>query len=290
MTQSNNPVCQLCNGTYWREEIRDGEIAPWPCACLRKEMMFRFLGPELARAKHRKSELFMPELDPETNQIIGDRTVDNLFIKGVWAEAAAHLRWALSGKKADTPGFSFRLVNDEKLLRVYLGQFSYSNRSKKVRDDLATYNNLSDLISDCSLLIVRLGQLAYKNVAAGDVLQEALNIRASESKPTWLIEGEVYFGDGHKCYNDTVGRYVESNFEVIDVGGDVKAARELRASMQALGETVAMGLEIEPHSGSMDTKEAFTAEPGALQNRGRSKFKKWGRGGRNNSGGGLPGL
>jgi hypothetical protein len=253
-------------------------------------MMLQFLGSELARAKHHKSELFMPELDPETNQVIGDRTLDNLFIKGVWSEAAAHLRWALSGKKSVLPGFSFRMVNDEKLLRVWLGQFSYSNRSKKVRDDLATFNNLSDLISDCSLLIVRLGQLGYKNVAAGDVLQEALNIRATESKPTWLIEGEEYFGDGHKFYNDTVGTYITNNFEVVDVGGDVKAARELRASMQALGETVAMGLDIEPVVGSIETKEAFTAEPGALQNRGRSKLKKWGRGGRNNSGGGLPGL
>ena len=101
---------------------------------------------------------------------------------------------------------------------------------------------------------------------------------------------EEYFGDGHKFYNDTVGTYITNNFEVVDVGGDVKAARELRASMQALGETVAMGLDIEPVVGSIETKEAFTAEPGALQNRGRSKLKKWGRGGRNNSGGGLPGL
>lgn len=290
MTEAN--LCTRCNGAQWIEEIVDGEIEATRCRCLKLKMMLDWLGPELARAKHRKSELFLPELDPETSQIIGDRTQDDLFIKGVWSEAAQHLRWALSGKKALEPAFSFKMVNDEKLLRVYLGHFSYSNRSKKLRDDVETYNNLSDLISGHSLLIIRLGKLGWKNVAAGGVLQEALNIRASEAKPTWLIEGERYFGDGHLFYNNDVGQYIEQNFDIVNVGGDVRAAQELRAALEQIdSETVAMGADVETPERIPESQERFVAEPESLSDRGRKYWKqkqkkrRWGSG--NNSGGGL---
>jgi hypothetical protein len=254
-------------------------------------MLLSFLGPELARAKHRKSCLFMPTLDTETDQMIGDRTLDNLFIKGVWSEVTPHLRWALAGKRHVEPWFSFKIVNDEKLLRVYVGDFAYNKRSTKVRDDIETYNNLSDLISAPSLLIVRLGKLGWKNKAAAHVLLEALNIRASESKPTWLIEGEQPFGDGHPFFNSEVGHYIEQHFDIVDMGGDVKAAQETWAALLEMNADTAMGADIDALVPVFESKERFVAEPDALEDRGRAynkKKKKW-RGSSSNSGGGLPG-
>lgn len=279
-------VCSRCNGARYIEVVRDEEVRSSPCECLIRRMLLHFIGPELARAKHRKSALFMPTWDEETKETIGDRTLDNLFIKGAWPEVAAHLRWALAGKKHMSPGFTFRMVNDEKLVRVYVGDFAYSKRSTKVRDEIETYNNLSDLVFEQSLLIVRLGKLKWKNSAAARILWETLDIRASESRPTWLIEGELPFGEGHLMFDHEVGRYIKDNFEVIDLGGDVNAARATWAALIEIAS--GMQTEVEP---APDTKEHFVAEQGALEDLGKAYRSKKMRGkGRGNSGSGLPNL
>lgn len=275
MPETNSVPCSICNGALWLEEIKEGEIASRRCPCLKRRMLLDFLGPELASAKHRKSPLFSPALDVETKRTIGDRTLDNLFIKGSWVEAAQHIRWAVAAKKHCASGFSFRMVNDEKLLRVYLGDFAYSRRSSRVRDEIETYNNLADLVSGHSLLVVRLGKLGYRNKAAADVLQETLNLRASESKPTWLVEGEIYFGEGHLFYNDEVGRYIEQNFDIINVGGEVREKPVLWAALTSSEAPV------------VEAQERFQAAPNALEEGGKQPFKRWR--GRTGSGNGLPG-
>ena len=274
-------VCSACNGEQWLEEVRDGDVISRRCRCLERKMLLEFLGPELARTTHQRSPLFLPGFDVETGKVLGDRTVDNLFIKGTWARVAPHLRWALGGKRHVDPAFSFRMVNDEKVLRVYLGDFAYNRRSAKSRDDIETFNNLSDLVSGLSLVIVRLGQLWYRNKAASAVLLEALHIRGSESAPTWLIEGERYFGEGHPFYSDELGRYIEESFEVIDLGGDVQAAREKETEDVASSDMPSASSDV------IESTERFFAGPDDTRDRQKSPNKKrWrGRGGS----GGLPG-
>src|SRR5215467_14444938 len=135
------PICALCKGQSWTERIIGDEVVSSRCVCFEKKLALSYLGPELARAPFRTSALYRPEIDPETKEVVGDRTLDDLFIKGTWAEAAQHLRWAVGAKHYDHPLFTFRMVNDEMLLRVYLGDFKYTARSRRIRDDIDTFNN-----------------------------------------------------------------------------------------------------------------------------------------------------
>jgi hypothetical protein len=220
--------------------------------------------------------------------MVGDLTLDNLFITGCWAEAAQHLRWAVGAKNYDDPSFTFKMVPDEMLLRVFLGDFSYKSRSVKVRDDIETYNNLSDLVGGHSLLIVRLGKLGHTNRAAGNVLLEALNLRGAQSLPTWLIEeGAVHFGPDHKFYNDEVGRYIQDNFETIDVGGDVEAERQLAVQLAELRlESASMSTEETDPAPVEESRDRFRADE---KRAGYNRPRQW-RGSRPRKSGKLSGV
>lgn len=270
------PVCPLCKGLSWTETRIGDEIVPFRCACFKRRLALSFLGPELAKAPFLRSALYCPEIDAETNEVVGDRTLDDLFIKGTWGEVAQHLRWAVGAKHFDRPEFTFKMVTDEMLLRVYLGHYAYTHRSRNVRDTIETYNTLGDLIGDCGLLIVRLGNLAHPNKAAGNVLLEALRIRASASKATWLIEGSTFFGEGHGFYNYEVATFIEENFETINVGGDVEVERRMEAELKALNaSSYAADAKGSEHAAATETKERFVAEPGAWA-RGHKK-SRWGK-------------
>jgi hypothetical protein len=277
-------VCSLCNGRSWTREIIGSEVENFRCLCFKARLLNSYLGPELAKAPHRHSELYNLQIDPETNEEVGDRTLDDLFIKGEWSEVAQHIRWAVGVKHIADPKFSFRIVTDHLLLRVFVGDFAYRNRSQQVRDDIETFNGITDLVSPSSLLIIRLGNMAHPNKAAANVLREVLNIRATESKATWLIEGHTYFGEGHTFYNYDVGNYVEENFEQINVGGDIEAARKLEAELRASGdESAALDeTESDPAPVEMQTCERFKAAPKDWERKKRGP-SKWGK----KRGGGL---
>ena len=278
-------VCLLCKGQSWTEQIVGTEVVPYRCICFKRRLALSFLGSELAKVPHRRSALYCVEKDSETGDLVGDRTLENLFIKGAWDEVSQHLRWAVGAKHYDSSAFTFKLVNDEMLLRVKLGDFSYGNRSKQVRDEIVTYNNLTDLIADCSLLVVRLGMLVHSNRAAANVLLEVLNLRAAAAKPTWLIEGKVPFGDGHPFYNYAVGSYIDEHYETINVGGDVESERRMEAELQALNlSSQALGVDDSDRVSAPKSQERYIAEPGAWENERRRPNPRWSKGQRKNGG------
>ena len=258
------PLCEICSGLSWTIEIQDNDLIPYRCQCFKRTLARSFLGSELTKAPHRKSDLYLLERHPETGEIIGDRTKDDLFIKGPWSEVSGHLRWAVGAKHHDDECFRYKMVGDEVLLRCYLGDFAYERRAKQVRDEIDTFNGLHDLVYPDPLLIVRLGMLAHTNRAAANVLLETLNIRAAESKATWLVEGTVPFGTGHKFYNEEVGRYIQENFEVINVGGDIEAERKLQAQLRGMRlDSTTMDAEESEAPVVPETQECFRAEPNA---------------------------
>ena len=185
------------------------------CICSYAKTLKAYLGPEIAAA---------PTITRSPFYVLGgkgeppkaDRTTDSLFIKTYWSDLLPHLKWGLACKG---PLFRYRIVTDEKLKTVYVGNESYRTRSREVRDEVTTFNGLGDLVGpEIDLVIIRLGFLGYKNVAMPGVLKEALMIRESASKPTWIVEvPSSPFGAGHFSYNEDVANYVERLFEVINL-------------------------------------------------------------------------
>ena len=293
----NSANCPHCKGTRWVYKT-DGELlVPIRCECLERKLLHDFLGPEISRAKHiPKSELYQPQAT-ETGEIEGDRTEENLFLKGPWDTVCQHLRWVLAGKRLYSSGFSFRIVSDADLLDIWLGNRSYKQRSIEVRNDIDTYNALNDVLADITLLIVRLGVRKTPNRAAASVLQEALGIRKFLFKPTWIAEDTPYFGPGHHAYSEDVGAYVHENFDVVDLGRDAKTTDALKAltdtAKQEIDEvfeegSVGMGVEVESPQFDYkppETKEVFKPRPSYGNTRGA--YKPGRRGNRGGSDG-LP--
>lgn len=251
--------------------------------------MHDFLGPEIARAKHITESVLYRPVANAAGEIEGDRTEENVFLKGSWTLVCQHLRWVLSARRLYSTGFSFRIVSDVDILDVWLGNKSYKQTSAEVRNEVETHNALSDLLSDPTLMIVRLGVRASKNRVAASVLHEALSIRAFLFKPTWLVEGDVYFGDGHPFYNSDVQTYVDGHFDVVDLTSTATPVEPTTTiSVESVFDegSVAMGGD-EP-APRVEELEKFAPTKERFKPRGRSGSYKPGRRGTRGNGGGLP--
>lgn len=185
-----------------------------PCRCIQARMLKQFLGPGIAMAETIRSPLFQPG----NGEPLIDRTKENLFVKATWKELTKHLKWVLACQFNLNPNFKFRIITDEQILRVRLGQESYTQRAKGVRDRLDTLNNLNDLVGGFDLLIIRLGWVGHKNIALAGWLKETLGLREVELKPTWVNEEPgAYFGDGHHAWSPDVDDYIQEHFDAVDL-------------------------------------------------------------------------
>lgn len=276
----NSANCPFCKGAQWLYET-DGEVlVPVRCRCLERKLLHDFLGPEIASAKKLESPLYRPTVN-EAGEVEGDRTEENLFLKGPWSLVCQHLRWVLSGKRLYSQGFRFKIVTNEKLFAVWIGNESYKSRSTEIRNDIETNNRMNDVLEDPTLVILRLDGLVHPNKASANVLLEAIKVREFVYKPLWLVENDRYFGPGHPSYNDEVGDYIQERFAIVDLaeGTVVKtkatqAIDSINASVTAALEDgeVSMGLDVETPRPSeitpLESKERFFAEPGSMHQRG----------------------
>lgn len=290
-------VCTRCNGKYWLYDTSvEGDVPiPVPCVCLKVHFWASYLGADIFNSQAVVSHLYSPVVDPETLEISGDRTEDNLFIKGLWSDLKQHLKFVLFSKRKQFPNFTFEIIDDGLLVDVWLGRKAYNNHARQDRDSMVTYNSLRDLVSDPSLVIIRLGAMTAPNRAAPKVLMEALSIRFQAGAPTWLVEDWKPFGDGHMFYNEDVDDFIIRRFDIVDLGGDVKAEREARQEGEQFenGGTVAFDTESEPPPRVVPVsqyKERITTDRQPQQSK-NAQWKKHKKGGGNNSGNGgkVPG-
>ena len=219
MPEPDKPLCPLCNGAEVIY-IDNGDSDVEPCRCLRARILKQYMGPEIASAPTiLRSPLFVVDNDDVTL----DRTRENLFIKTSWQTILPHLKWALYCKGIR---FQFRVITDEKIRTVFVGNESYMARAKGKRDDVVTINSLSDLVgSDYKLVIIRLGYLGHKNIAAPGALKEALMLREVACLPTWIIEEtDRPFPECHTYSND-VAMYIEQKYETVTLDAAPHQAR-----------------------------------------------------------------
>ena len=264
----NSANCPLCKGAQWLYETKGEEVIPTRCRCLERKLLHDFLGPEIYRAPWVPSSLYNITTN-EAGEVEGDRTEENLFLKGSWAVVCQHLHWALSAKRLYSPRFNFKIVGNDKLMTVWLGLESYTQRSTATRNEIETNNSLDDLLGNAALVIIRLDGLEHHNKAAANVLKEALKVREFGYKPTWLAECGRRFGPGHPSYNEAVGDYIEERFDIVDLSDEDPKTRAQQAALDAAAQDildsggVSMGADVEtPRLVDPPTsKERFFADP-----------------------------
>lgn len=175
------------------------------CRNMYLRSLHQHLGPEISRVQHVPvSPLF------ERGKV--DRTGDNLFLTGcAWRELLPHIKLALACKGLM---FTFRIVDDQQIKNVFVG-----NEHRKVRlAGQAFHNSLADFLGDdAELVIIRLGFMGYKNIAAAGALKEALLIRESLRLATWVFEDSEHPWVHSRDMD--VEHYIKGKFETIAVEG-----------------------------------------------------------------------
>lgn len=198
-----------CDGRGYLRLLSSDTDSVAKCGNMYIKELKQHLGPEIANCMH-VARTPLVEGNPEGGEPLRDYTKTNLRILCPWRGLLPHLKCAFGLKGLS---FRFRIVNDERIISVFVGSESYGQKSQKVRDDLATYNRLADFIGgDYDLVIIKLGYLGYKNRAAPGALKEALLHRESINKPTWLVQETEADKAWVHSYDESVGEYVDKHF------------------------------------------------------------------------------
>lgn len=207
------PICKSPDGIIVTDE--HGSVKQ--CVCKFRIKSRKRLPTEIATAtpilKSPLLELGRP------GEVIVDLSDQNLFIKAYWLDLAPHLLFVLTYKMLQNLLYPFLITNDVKIRDVFVGSEAYGARSRKNRDDIPTYNSLSDLLgSDYELVVIRLGVIGYKNRALPGALKESLSIRNACGKATWIVEEpNSQFGPGHFDYSPEVADVINKQYRLIDL-------------------------------------------------------------------------
>lgn len=232
MAPTNDPIpCVHCGG---RGVIDKDDMTAIMCICTKFRLLRIHLSKDTPDILHaadvKESPLYV--LGSEKGKPSRDRTKDNLFLCGLWRNVVSHLKWTLYFKGLT---YTYRIVTDERIKNVAVGNESYKGKTEDDRKLTESVNGLRDLVEDPDLVIVRLGFLGYKNIAAPGYLKEALMIRESAGKPTWLVEGAVKYEYDHRAYSPETYSYIHSRFETLALHapGSVEGASHVDTSASA---------------------------------------------------------
>jgi len=154
-----------------------------------------------------------------------DFTGKNLLIQGIpWSAFRSHLKYIVMWKVLTGQGFTYKVVDDQRLKEVWLGTEAYKSRAPSAREQRETNNAIDDLVAETfDLVIIRLGLLGHKNSAAANVLREALMLRTERyNKPTWLFLSSDPEIRWQHSRDDAVDSYVEARFAAIELEADSK--------------------------------------------------------------------
>lgn len=278
-------VCPICKRSDGKIEV-DEHGSTKQCVCSFRADCRKRLPPEIAGAGPIKDSPLLKIGGP--GEVFSDLTSENLFIKSDWSDLAPHLLRVLTYKMLHNLMYPFQIIMDVQLKDVYVGSESYTARSRKKRDDITTYNNLSDIVGgDKELVIIRLGFLGHANKAMPGILKEVIRLRRGLVKPTWLVEEpNSIFGPGHFSYDPEVAEMIHQTYSVVTIKSTVErvvAPRGVAGAKLALEDEEGMSVDQEeapkPRKRFVMPPEVITAPPtptldmGLLT--GEGKKKKW---------------
>lgn len=228
--------CPFCGGSGFTRKADDTK----QCICAFARNVRKRLGDDIALSQPviYNSPLFAPPLEGGGTPSV-DLSGEDLFIKAWWQEFKPHFRLVAQHLlERHSFGWFYHIVSDERIKSVFVGSESYVARPRKKREDVVTFNGLSDLVgSEFDLVIIRLGFVCHKNVALAGAFKEALRIRELLNKPTWILEEpDSPFEPGHFAYSEDVAAYINSRYTTID----------LRSGPPDLADTPKRGVEGAP--------------------------------------------
>jgi hypothetical protein len=257
-------VCPICKSLNGKIAIGD-EDDKKQCVCSFRSDYRKRLPPEIAEAA---PILVSPLLEiGGPGEVRVDLTSENLFIKGYWSDLSPHLLLVFTYKMLNHLMYPFQIITDARLRDIYVGSEAYTSRSRKKRDDIQTYNSLSDVIGgDKELVIIRLGFLGWSNKAMPGILKESIRLRHAVGKTTWIVEEpNSIFGPGHFSYDPEVAELISQRYSVVEIASTI--ARDVVPRGVAGAHLV-----IEAEEGmSLDTEESpkprkkFVMPPAAIQ-------------------------
>lgn len=240
-------VCPICKRLDGKIEV-DEHGSTKQCVCSFRSDCRKRLPPDIAGADPIKDSPLLKIGGP--GEVFVDLTTENLFIKGYWSDLAPHLLRVLTFKMLHNLMYPFQILMDSQLRDIYVGSEAYTARSRKQRDDIRTYNNLSDAIgSDKELVIIRLGFLGWHNKAMPGILKEAIRLRRGVGKATWLVEEpNSIFGPGHFSYDPEVAELISQQYSVVEIASTITrevVPRGVVGAHLALEEEEGMSLDSE---------------------------------------------
>jgi hypothetical protein len=206
------------------------------CRNLFAKALRQHLGSEISNVQHVKVSPLLQRKPGGGIEV--DHTKDNLLIQGTWPSLLPHIKLALASKGLS---FSFRIVTDQQIKTVYVGDEHRSVRSS----DKEACNSVADLLGvDYDLVIVKLGYLGHKNKAAPGALKEALLVRKDLNLPTWVVE-DPQFPWTHSR-NIDVEQFIDEHYEIVLIDG---------TSTEITPEPDDMGTDPDPDEGVLDTPQ-----------------------------------
>jgi hypothetical protein len=256
-------TCAICNGAG---KVRVNDDTWKSCWCSFSRMFSARVGIAIASSRTLDSSPLYAPATSTTPAV--DLTKSNVYLTGWSQDIMAHVKFAMIAKYLEHDlHYYMRLVTDEQLKSVYLGEMSYKSKKSKDRDLEASvsYNTLSDFIGpDLHLAIIELGTLGYPNRAMPGILKESLLIRQAAGKPTWIFDTpEKPWSPGHFSYNDDVCEYVSRYYKSINLTelkpGQVVIPRNQTADFYSSED----GMSVDRDDVDEDQNEVVTVRPPA---------------------------
>lgn len=273
-------------------EANTAAMCPHKRVSLARDNLKNRLPPEIFNCLAvRSSPLFVP------SQVRGqpapvNLTKRNLFIRGLtWPALMPHLKYVFMAM----PNLRFRIVNDHRIKEVFVGSESYKSlpiaqRDKETRE---INNGIGDIVGETyDLVLIQLGLLGYKNVAAAGVLKEALMMRVTQGKPTWLFETSDHNITWQHSRDPDVEAYVTDHFEDFELTSEIT---ELESEGNHLSVELHGEEDVSPPTQQLElavpdedevpvlgdsSSDAFSGIPGMGEPKKKWPKKSWPKGGR----------
>lgn len=210
-------ICPKCNKALLEECDGRGTIfvdietnRTKDCPRMYLQQLKEHLGPILGKVEHHKNSALYQLGAPKEEPV--DLTKSNIFIRNCkWHKFQPHLKWVLICKGLK---FKYKVIEDRQIRDVFVGGEQYNHKAKSLRDEIPTYNNLAAMVSDylgLDLVIIHLGTISYKNIAAPGALKEIIQLLVNQNKPVWVVDnGEWAFSK-----DADVEEYLKENFEEV---------------------------------------------------------------------------
>lgn len=207
------PVADCLGGSIRIDDTSARECPNLKAVRLDNVLRSRLIQPLYEAPKILESPLYTPGLNRGDPSRI-NRTKENLFIRGVtYGGLLPHLRLVFSCLP-----LKYKIVDDSRIRDVFVGAEAYNTKAKSLREHKESVNVIADLVGrEYDLVVICLGKLGYKNVAAAGVLREALMVRESLGKPTWLFEDSDPTVRWEHSRDLDVEQYIDKRFTFVDL-------------------------------------------------------------------------